>query len=190
MFKSKQRQLQYQSFGDASSRTVSLNNLGNCNIIGCGDTDGDGVDELLFSIRGADNRVRVVGYDTTGRRKFESKYNQFVRGFVVDRPDSSVPLVAVIGGTERRGRQVKITTMAGSFAFPRFFVDRNATVGNGTFTTETNQQVSGIFWANRSSRLVYRRLLSKGAAATELFTLPKGYSLLRAQGVVRTGGGR
>ena len=169
---------------------MALKNLGSCNIIGCGDTDGDGVDELLFSIRGADNRVRIVGYNTTGERKFESKYSQFVRGFVVSRPDSSVPLVAVIGGTERRGRQVKIATMAGSFAFPRFFVERHATIGNGTFTTDTNQQVSGIYWANRSSRLVYRRLLSKGAAPTELFKLPKGYSLLRAQGVVRTGGGR
>ncbi len=186
VFKSKQRQVQHMNVGDSTPRTVTLNGLGSGNVIGCGDTDGDGVDELLFTTRGADNRIRVVGYDTSGQRKFESKYNSFVRGFVVDRPNSAVPLVAVIGGTERRGRQVKITTMAGSFAFPRFFVERGATIGNGTFTTENNQQVSGIFWANRSTRMVSRRLLSRGSLTTDLFKLPKGFSLVRPQGIVRT----
>jgi hypothetical protein len=186
VFSSGQRTLQYQSAGDATARAVTLHKLGSCNVIGCGDTDGDGVDELLFTTRGSDNRTRVVGYDTTGQRRFESKYNSFVRGFVVDRPNSTVPLVAVIGGTERRGRQVKITTMAGSFAFPRFFVERGATIGNGTFTTETNEQVSGIFWADRKNRMVSRRLLSRGAETTELFKLPRGFSLVRPQGIVRT----
>ena len=186
VFKSETRALYFRSLGDSATREVVLSGLGSCNVIGCGDTDGDGVDELLFTTRGADNRTRVVGYDTTGQRRFESKYNSFVRGFVVDRPNSSVPLVAVIGGTERRGRQVKITTMAGSFAFPRFFVERGATIGNGTFTTETNEQVSGIFWANRATRMVSRRLLSRGAETTELFKLPKGYSLVRPQGIIRT----
>lgn len=190
VFKGKERQLRHLNVGDSQPRTVTLNGLGSGNVIGCGDTDGDGVDELLYTTRGADNRIRVVGYDMTGQRRFESKYNSFVRGFVVDRPNSAVPLVAVIGGTERRGRQVKITTMAGSFAFPRFFVERGATIGNGTFTTENNQQVSGIFWANRKTRMVSRRLLSKGATTTELFTLPKGYSLVRPQGIMRTEGGK
>ena len=190
VFKSETRELKFMTVGDSRPRQVLLRGLGSCNVIGCGDTDGDGVDELLFTTRGADNRVRVVGYDTTGQRRFESKYNSFVRGFVVDRPNSAVPLVAVIGGTERRGRQVKITTMAGSFAFPRFFVERGATIGNGTFTTDTNQQVSGIFWANRKNRMVSRRLLARGEKTTELFKLPKGYSLVRPQGVVRTEGGR
>jgi hypothetical protein len=190
VFKSKERQLRHLNIRELNSRSVTLNGLGSGNVIGCGDTDGDGVDELLFTTRGADNRIRVIGYDTTGQRRFESVYNKFVRGFVVDRPNSAVPLVAVIGGTERRGRQVKITTMAGSFAFPRFFVERGATIGNGTFTTDTNQQVSGIFWANRKTRMVSRRLLSRGEKRTELFTLPKGYSLVRPQGVVRTEGAR
>jgi hypothetical protein len=186
VFKSETRALHFRSLGDSATQEVVLSGLGSCNVIGCGDTDGDGVDELLFTTRGADNRTRVVGYDTTGQRRFESKYNSFVRGFVVDRPNSTVPLVAVIGGTERRGRQVKITTMAGSFAFPRFFVERGATIGNGTFTTETNEQVSGIFWADRKNRMVSRRLLSRGAETTELFKLPRGFSLVRPQGIVRT----
>jgi hypothetical protein len=186
VFKGKERQLRHINVGESQPRTVTLNGLGSGNVIGCGDTDGDGVDELLFTTRGVDNRIRVVGYDSIGQRRFESVYNKFVRGFVVDRPNSAVPLVAVIGGTERRGRQVKITTMAGSFAFPRFFVERGATIGNGTFTTDNNQQVSGIFWANRKSRMVSRRLLSREEKSTELFKLPKGYSLVRPQGVVRT----
>jgi len=190
VFKSKERQLRHLNIGEQNARAVTLNGLGSGNMIGCGDADGDGVDELLFTTRGADTRIRVVGYDTKGQRRFESGYNKFVRGFVVDRPNSAVPLVAVIGGTERRGRQVKITTMAGSFAFPRFFVDRGATIGNGTFTTATNRQVSGIFWANRKTRMVSRRLLSRGERSTELFTLPKGYSLVRPQGVIRTAGVR
>jgi hypothetical protein len=80
--------------------------------------------------------------------------------------------------------------MAGSFAFPLFYVARDATIGTGTFLTETNQQAPGIFWASRSSRRVYRRFLAAGAGTRELFTLPKGYSLVRAQSVIRTEKGK
>ena len=186
VFKSGQRTLQYQSVGDAASRTVALQNLGSCNLIGCGDTDGDGVDELLFTTRGSDNRVQIVGYDTKGIRKFESRNKTFSRGLVVNRPDSPVPLVAVVGGPGGKGRKVRVTTMAGSFAFPLFYVSRDATIGTGTFLTETNQQAPGIFWASRTSRRVYRRFLAADAVSRELFTLPKGYSLLRSQSIIRT----
>ena len=102
-------------------------------------------------------------------------------------PGSPVPLVAIIGGVGERRRQVRVTTMAGSFAFPRFFVARDATIATGTFTSDSNTQVSGIFWSNRSSGMVYRRLLGRSATTAELFTLPRGYSLLRSQTILRTG---
>jgi hypothetical protein len=186
VFKSGQRTLQYQSVGDSAARTVTLQKLGSCNLIGCGDTDGDGVDEMLFTTRGADNRVEIVGYDTKGVRKFESQNKTFSRGLVVNRPDSPVPLVAVVGGPGGKGRQVRVTTMAGSFAFPLFYVSRDATIGTGTFLTETNQQAPGIFWSSRTSRRVYRRFLAADAVSRELFTLPKGYSLVRSQSIIRT----
>jgi hypothetical protein len=181
-----QRSLLYKNFGDPEARRVVFRGLGNCNLIGCGDTDGDGIDELLFSTRGERNRSKLVGYDISGRRRFSTGYDEFLRGFVVDRPASPVPLVAIIGAPSSRGRQVRITTMAGSFSFPRFFVERGQTFASGTFTNQNNEQVSGIFWTNRSNGMVHRRLLSRGAETTELFKLPRGFSLVRPQGVVRT----
>jgi hypothetical protein len=56
---------------------------------------------------------------------------------VVRRAGTQVPLVAVLGGTTANGRQVKITTMAGSFAFPLFYISRSATIGTGLFASST-----------------------------------------------------
>jgi hypothetical protein len=163
-----------------------LDGLGSCDLVGCGDSDGDGVDEVIFTTRGADGRVRVVGYDTNGKKKIAAKYNQFLRGCIVNRPNSQVPLVALLSGVAGRSRQVRVTTMAGSFAFPLFYIDRNATVSSGIFLTSTNEQVPGIFWLNNKSGVIYRRLLTQGADVIELFEIPKDYSLTRTQNIIRT----
>jgi hypothetical protein len=179
--------VQFKNYSDTQARTVTLKNLGARDFIGCADSNGDGVDELLFATRKHQKGTNVVAYDTTGTGRALSSYNPFLRGFVVNRPNSQVPLVAVLGSVKGRGRQIRITTMAGSFAFPLFYIDQNSTVSSGTFSKATNEQVPGIFWVNNDSRLVYRRLLAPGATTTELFTLPKHYSLVRNQTIHRTG---
>ena len=103
-----------------------------------------------------------------------------------ERPNSPIPFVAVIGSSDENRRHIRVTTMAGSFAFPLLYVDDYATIASGIFTNDAHRQTPGIFWVSRSSRSIYRQLLMKDAVTTELFEVPKGYSLLKPRGVIRT----
>jgi hypothetical protein len=185
--RSDRRELVFRSYDGSRDRNVKLSKLSRGDLLGCGDTDGDGKDEILFRVRGGKKQSSsVAAFDTSGNRRLFTGYNQFLRGFVVRRTGTQVPLVAVLRGTTNNGRQVKITTMAGSFAFPMFYISRSATIGTGIFTNETNEQIPGLFWADNRSGVVYRKLLTKEAQTTSLFNLPDGYTLIRSQNVLRT----
>jgi hypothetical protein len=187
VFNRERRQLSFRGIDNSTTRVVTLDKLGNGNLLGCGDTDGDGKDEIIFSVpRTTRRKAALAAFDTSGARKLFTGYNQFLRGFVIRRGGTQVPLVAVLGGTTPNGRQIRITTMAGSFAFPLFYISRNATIGTGIFTRESNQQAPGVFWADNRSRVVYRRFLTTGAETTSLFKLPKAFTLMRAQNISRT----
>ena len=181
------RTLTYKSIVNAKQRSVALEQLHTANILGCGDTDSDGLDELLFSTKSKDNKVTILSYSAQGARKVVSGRSRLLRGLVINRPSSPVPLLAILSGSHKGGRQVRITTLAGSFAFPLFHVARDATVGAGVFTDESVEQVPGLFWADNRTGRVYRRLLRKGAETSELFALPEGYSLIRPHFIGRTG---
>jgi hypothetical protein len=186
VFSSSARTLQFDTYDNASPHTVRLTDLGSANILGCGDSDSDGVDELLFTTRTETNKVAVIGYAPTGKRTVNTGYDRFLRGLVVGRPNSPVPLVAILSAPHKKGRQVRITTLAGSFEFPIFHVARDATVAAGTFTVEGAEQVPGLFWSNNRTGMVYRRLLRAGAQTAALFELPRGYSLIRPHYIGRT----
>jgi hypothetical protein len=188
VFARERRELVYRSYNRSTKGVVNLSKLGRGDLLGCGDIDSDGRDEILFRVRGVRKQsAAVAAFDTSGNRKVFTGYNKFLRGFVVRRAGTQVPLVAVLGGTTNNGRQVKITTMAGRFAFPLFHISRSATIGTGIFTNEMNEQIPGVFWADNRSGVLYRRLLKEGAQTTPLFNLPDGYILIRSQNVIRTG---
>jgi hypothetical protein len=187
VFNRERRQLSFRSLDNSTTRVVTLEKLGNGNLLGCGDTNADGKDEILFSVPRTNRRkASLIAFDTSGARKLFTGYNQFLRGFVIRRGGTQVPLVAVLGGTTPNGRQIRITTMAGSFAFPLFYISRNATIGTGIFTRESNQQAPGVFWADNQSRVVYRRFLTTDAKTSSLFKLPQAYKLMRSQNISRT----
>jgi hypothetical protein len=76
--------------------------------------------------------------------------------------------------------------LAGTFAFPLFYVARQSTIGTGIFLTESLSQLPGIFWLDNESRTIYRRLLTQGAPSTPLFTAPAHFSLMRFQNLHHT----
>ena len=186
-FRSERRDLVFRSYNSSTERTVKFSKLTRGDLLGCGDTDGDGKDEILFRVHGVKKgSTAVAAFNTSGDRKLFTGYNKFLRGFVVRYAGTRVPLLAVLGGAHHSGRQVEITTMAGTFAFPLFYISHNATVGTGIFTTETNEQIPGLFWADNRSGMVYRRVFAEGSVTTPLFKLPGGYTLIRPQNIIRT----
>lgn len=182
-----ERKLHTRAYNSPSKRVTELPRSLSGDLIGCGDINSDGVDEIIFKVaRGDRRKPGVAAFDLSGKRIAAHSYNPFLRGFVVRRGSSEVPLLAILGGTNNNGRQMRITTLAGTFAFPLFYVARSATISTGIFLTDALTQAPGIFWVDNESRTVYRRLLRQGERNTPLFTIPAHYSLIRSQNLHQT----
>jgi len=182
-----ERKLHTRAYNSPNKRVTELPRSLSGDLIGCGDINSDGVDEIIFKVaRGDRRKPGVAAFDLSGKRIAAHSYNPFLRGFVVRRGSSEVPLLAILGGTDTNGRQMRITTLAGTFAFPLFYVARSATISTGIFLTDALTQAPGIFWVDNESRTVYRRLLQQGERNTPLFTIPAHYSLIRSQNLHQT----
>lgn len=157
-------------------------------LLGCGDVNGDDIDEVLFQIPGkSKDSESVVALDIKGKRVMTKEITRFVRGYVVLRSGTEAPLLAVLHGTTRRGIPIAVETMAGTFAFPLFYVDWGATIATGLFGNRASDQHAGLVWSDRESRNVYHRTFTKKAKTQRLFKLPEGYRLLRGANMVVTG---
>jgi hypothetical protein len=170
----------------AQQKVVSLKPLGAADLLGCGDSDGDGIDEIIFKVRGSDGSDAIAAFTSSGKRVVDRNLSEFLRGFVIRRSGTEVPLVALVRGTTRKGIPIRIETLAGSFSFPMLYVDANSTIGTGFFTTNGGEQSAGLLWSENRTRTVFRRILKRDATAERLFKLPHRYRLARAQNIYRT----
>jgi hypothetical protein len=167
------------------NRSVALP-VGKGDLLGCGDTDGDGIDEILFKVPASDGPDAIAAFTSTGRRTMLTDMTEFSRGLVVRRSDTEVPLVALVQGESRKGIPVRVEALAGSFSFPLFYVDRDSTIGTGYFTNRDGEQSAGLLWSQNDTRTVFRRLLKPNAQPERLFKMPHGYRLTRVQNIYRT----
>jgi hypothetical protein len=159
--------------------------IGKGDLLGCGDTDGDGLDEILFKVPGPNGSDAIAAFNSKGRRVDSTDMAEFARALVVRRSDTEVPLVALVQGESRKGIPVRVESLAGSFSFPMFYVDRDSTIGTGYFTNRSGEQSPGLLWSQNDTRTVFRRLLKPKAQAERLFKMPHGYRLTRAQNIYR-----
>ncbi len=180
------RQLFVRDIGQNHAKAASLKSLGSADLLGCGDSDGDGIDEVIFKVRASDGSDAIAAFTSQGKRVVDKTLVEFLRGFVIRRSGTEVPLVALVLGTTRKGIPVRIETLAGSFAFPLLYVSPSSTIGMGFFTTNGGEQTAGLLWAENRTRTVFRRILKRDAQAERLFKLPRRYRLLRAQNIHRT----
>lgn len=186
VFRQRARQVVVRDLNQGPEHVRQLRGLGQADLLGCGDTDGDGIDEVLFKVPGDRGSDGIVAYNSLGQRVVQKDLSQFLRGLVVRRSGTEVPLVAIIQANTRKGIPIRVETLAGSFSFPTFYVGPNSTIGNGFFSDEDGQQTAGLLWSENRTRSVYRRLLKRDAAVEPLFKLPHGYRLVRSQNVFRT----
>jgi hypothetical protein len=172
---------------DQSQHKVSsLKSLGAADLLGCGDSDGDGIDEIIFKVPGSDGSDAIAAFTSNGNRIVDKALTEFLRGFVIRRSGTEVPLVALVLGTTRKGIPIRLETLAGSFSFPMIYVDPNSTIGTGFFTTNSGEQTGGLLWSENRTRTVFRRILKRDATPERLFKLPHRYRLARAQNMYRT----
>jgi hypothetical protein len=184
----KRRQLLVRELDDRTTVIGDVSSITKGQLLGCGDINGDDIDEVLFEIPGrSKDSDAVVALDMKGKRVFTKELSRFVRGYVVLRSGTEAPLLAILHGTTRRGIPIAVETMAGTFAFPLFYVDWGATIATGLFGDGASDQHAGIVWSDRDSRNVYQRTFTKNSQTKRLFKLPEGYRLLRGTNIVVTG---
>lgn len=187
VFAQKRRRILFRRIDGPPRESAAFHEVGRGDLIGCGDIDADGIDEVLFKVPGDKRRgSRIVVYDVGGKLKLSKDFDTFVRGYVVRTVGSAAPLVAVLKGTIGRGIPIKVSTLAGTFSFPLFFVAGGSTIATGLFETDNNQQVPGVLWSEPRTRTIFYRVFRKGASTSALYRLPRGYELLRSSNVFRT----
>jgi hypothetical protein len=185
-FRRRTRQLFAQEIGSNGKKLSTVAPVGKGDLLGCGDTDGDGLDEVIFRVPRPGAGDGIAAFDSQGRRVVVTDLTKFSKGFVVRRSDTEVPLVALVQGGSRKGIPVRVESLAGSFSFPMFYIDSDSTIGTGFFTDTKGEQSAGLLWAQNDTRTVFRRLLKPRAQAERLFKLPHGYTLTRTQNIYRT----
>lgn len=187
-FARKRRELLIRELDQRTTVLGDVSTIERGQLLGCGDVNGDDIDEVLFKVPGKDrDSADVVALNMQGKRVLTKELSRFIRGYVVIRTGTQAPLLAILHGTTRRGIPVGVETTAGTFAFPLFYVDAGATVGTGLFGDTTSEQHPGIVWSDRDSRNVYHRIFRRGATTKRLFKLPEGFQLLRGANVMETG---
>lgn len=187
-FARKRRQLLIRELDERTTVIGDVSTIIKGQLLGCGDVNGDDIDEVLLQVpsRSKDSDA-VVALDSNGKRVLTKDLSRFVRGYVVLRSGTDAPLLAILHGTTRRGIPIAVETMAGTFAFPLFYIDWGSTIATGLFGDRASDQHAGVVWSDRDSRNVYLRTFTKNAKTKRLFKLPEGYRLLRGTNVMVTG---
>ena len=180
------RHIRAQEIGPRGKKLSVDLPVGKGDVLGCGDTDGDGIDEVIFKVSGSQDGDAIAAFNGKGRRVVFTDMSEFARALVVRRSATEVPLVALVMGESRKGRLLRVESLAGTFSFPMFYVDHDSTIGTGFFTNSDGEQSAGLLWAQNDTRTLFRRLLKPRAQAERLFKLPHGYTLTRTQNIYRT----
>lgn len=186
-FAQRRRAILVAELGDRSTDTGNLSTIRNGDLIGCGDVTGDDIDELIFKVPGTKkDSAAIVAVDADGKRKLTKSLARFVRGYVVRRPGTEAPLLAILTATTRRGIPIRVETVAGTFNFPLFYVAAGSTIATGLFGNDVTDQHPGIFWSEKPSGRIFYRMFTRTSRPTPLFKLPRGYRLMRPSNVFST----
>lgn len=187
IFQERKRRFLFRDFDSAARGQASLRTVLRGDLLGCGDVDGDGVDEIIFEVDSNSPRTaRIEAIDVMGRVKMSLNVPAFVRGYLVPRGGTDVPYVALLQPTLASGLPIRVATLAGTFVFPVLHVKEGSTVAMGLFGDAYSQQVPGAVWSEPRTGMIQQRLFTKDARVTRLFKIPKGYRLLRPGQVFRT----
>jgi hypothetical protein len=159
-------------------------------VLGCGDVDGDGVDELIVSTRESRGINRVTAVNRSGKRRYVKNISRFVNAFIAREVESGAPVLGALRGTGRDSKSSELRALRGTFDFPIVQLPSSLDVASGTFVRGDGASLtSGITWQRRGTRDVLR-LLSLEKTPTKVLKLAKGYRVTKPQDSRRVAGSR
>jgi hypothetical protein len=188
-FRSRERTIFTKELGERRVRWFAAPGIEQGNILGCGDTNGDGIDEVLFKVPGSRNgKDRIIAVDARSRTTTGNELTRSGRIEIVSRLASEAPLVAIIGNRTGRGAPIRVESLAGTFSFPSFYVASRELISNGIFGDTAFEQVPGLVSANPRTRIIRLHLMRAQPHSRALFRLPRGFKLARPRDVITTAG--
>ena len=150
-------------------------------VLGCGDIDGDGVDELLVSARKTRRLDRVTAVTTKGARRHVTNVSRFINGFIARDVASGAPVLGALRGSGRDSKASELRALRGTFEFPMVLLPSSLDVASGTFLrADGSSLTTGIMWQRRGT-LDVLRMLAHESYPSKVLRLFKGYRVTKPQ---------
>jgi hypothetical protein len=184
------RTVRFRTWDGSSSGAFSVEASDLRSVLGCGDVDGDGIDEFIISNRDKESTERVTGVDRTGNRRYVKNVSRFMNGFIAREGVSGAPVLGALRGSGRDTKSSELRALRGTFEFPMLQLPSSLDVASGTFMREDGSSVvSGITWQRRGT-LDVLRMLAYERNPKKVLKLLRGYRVTKPQDSKRVAGVR
>lgn len=184
------RRLSFRTWSGRTRGTLYVEASDLRKVVGCGDVDGDGIDEFIISNRDTRTIDRITAVDRTGKRRLVTNLAKFAHGFIARGERNEIPILGAIRGAGRDAKSSELRALRGAFEFPLLLLPSSLDVSSGTFKrNDASSVTTGITWQKRGSPAVLR-MLDNETDPLPVFELPPRYRLTKPQHHRRVAGAR
>lgn len=184
------RRLSFRTWSGRSRGSFYVDAADLRKVVGCGDVDGDGIDEFVISNRTTRTIDRITAVDRTGKRRYVTNLSRFTHGFIARGESDEIPILGAIRGVGRDAKSSELRALRGTFEFPLLLLPSSLDVSSGTFRrNDASSVTTGITWQKRGSRSVLR-MLGDENNPIPVFRLPPRFRLTKPQHHRRVAGSR
>ena len=180
---------------NGGTRKIKLRNVLRGDFSGCGDTNGNGIDELIartpahFGTRVLSNKDSISVFTNRGFNKVFKKVKKYDTLISVRRPNSDeIPLVILSRGLASDAPGARIEALRGDFEFPTLPLTGSVELTSGIFKDSNDHSVSGLLWRPKGQNRIIKRLLVEGSRDTEVFRIWSLERLVKSVNVFKTKG--
>lgn len=156
-------------------------------VLGCGDLEGDGTDDILFTYRSPKSSLEIVA--SLGCKNQVLPYRSiksFRSGGIVQLAKDDFPLLVTLRSLEKGRDIVTLQSTAELFPYPKFFFTKRTIFTSGRYRSSDGAFDSyGLVYEDGSGTLLSRLFNAPIPRPESVTQLPSGLSLVAPQGVVR-----
>ncbi len=178
---------------NGGTRKIRLRKVFRGDFSGCGDTNGNGLDELIartpgrLGTRALSNKDSISVFTNKGFSKVFKQVAKYDTLISVKRPTSDeVPLVILSRGLASDAPGIRVEALRGSFEFPTLPLSGSVELTTGIFNDSSENAVSGLLWRPKGQNRIVKRLLVEGSRDTEVFRIWSLERLIKAVNVSKT----
>lgn len=164
------------------TRTLTFSKLSSANIIGCGDTNGDGIDELILSSNGEN-----LGEDSIQTVSCSNDFVEYSRipknsaAFVIIPGQTGIPAIARIRPAGDR-KLLRVRVLYDDDKYPSIYFPKDNILSYGIFS-DGGSPTLGILVQDPKTGNVITKLMSENASANGTITVPTKARLLLGQNI-------